>query len=142
MKDKDVLFFDISKLGKEFPLHSTLTLGEIQCADGSPEILVHPALITGYGIIRYEAAERFPGLKLKIMSAYRTPDHNAKIGGAKESYHTKGMAFDVTVTGVSANDWDRAMGFVFDLACKIFGGVKWYRDMKFIHFDVGPERSW
>ena len=33
-----------------------------------------------------------------LTSGYRTPEHNAKIGGAKNSFHTKGMAGDILDT--------------------------------------------
>ena len=38
-----------------------------------------------------------------ITSGYRTPEYNAKIGGAKNSQHTKGMAADIRVKGVPAS---------------------------------------
>lgn len=33
---------------------------------------------------------------LHINSAYRTPEHNKKVKGAKNSYHLKAMAADIT----------------------------------------------
>lgn len=32
---------------------------------------------------------------VKVNSGYRTPEHNAKIGGAAHSYHTLGRAIDI-----------------------------------------------
>ena len=38
-----------------------------------------------------------------ITSGYRTPEYNAKVGGAKNSQHTKGTAADIQVKGVPAD---------------------------------------
>lgn len=42
-----------------------------------------------------------------ITSGYRTPEYNAKIGGAKNSQHTKGTAADIQVKGVPASNVQR-----------------------------------
>lgn len=44
-----------------------------------------------------EARER-AGIPFVINSAYRTPEHNAKIGGKPNSSHIKGLAVDISVT--------------------------------------------
>ena len=31
---------------------------------------------------------------LNVSSSYRTPEHNAEVGGVPNSFHTKGLAFD------------------------------------------------
>lgn len=38
---------------------------------------------------------------VKITSAYRTSQHNKKVGGASGSYHLKGQASDIQVSGVN-----------------------------------------
>lgn len=41
------------------------------------------------------------GKAVIITSAYRCAKHNAAVGGASNSYHTKGMAADIQVKGVA-----------------------------------------
>jgi len=36
---------------------------------------------------------------LSVTSSYRTPQHNAEVGGVPGSYHTKGLAFDFVGSG-------------------------------------------
>ena len=44
------------------------------------------------------------GKPVTITSAYRTPAHNAKAGGAKFSQHLYGRAADIRVQDVSVED--------------------------------------
>ena len=38
---------------------------------------------------------------VKITSGNRCPEHNANVGGAEKSYHIRGRAADIQVSGVS-----------------------------------------
>ena len=40
------------------------------------------------------------GVPLVVLSAYRDPAHNARVGGAKRSQHLAGKAFDIAVANV------------------------------------------
>lgn len=70
------------------------------------------------------------GSKLRVTSAYRSPEYNKWVGGESKSFHMKGQAMDVLMGGV-----DRA---AFYAACKKVGftGFGGYRSKGFIHVDT------
>lgn len=72
---------------------------EFRCKDGSDEILVDEALVLLLQCIR----EHF-GKAVTITSGYRTPAHNAKVGGSKSSQHLLGRAADIQVASTSVED--------------------------------------
>ena len=69
---------------------------EFRCKDGSDPVFIDMELVELLEHIR----EHF-GKPVTITSAYRTPAHNAKSGGAKFSQHLYGRAADIRVQGVS-----------------------------------------
>lgn len=72
---------------------------ELRCRDGSDTVMVDEALMLLLQCIR----EHF-GKAVTITSGYRTPAHNAKVGGAKSSQHLLGRAADIRVRGISVED--------------------------------------
>lgn len=64
-----------------------------------------PLVIGTLQTIRDKANERFGDgvgkkeLQIIVNSGYRCPAHNAKIGGAPGSQHTRGMAADIYIPG-------------------------------------------
>lgn len=102
---------------------------EFACKDGSGVVMIHPDLPPMLEKLRSKI-----GKPIYITSGYRTPTYNAKVGGAKDSYHLRGMAVDIRVPG-------RTPQQVADAARKLgFGGIGVYST--FTHVDVGPVRSW
>lgn len=77
------------------------------------------------------------GQPLSINSAYRSPEHNARVGGAKRSQHTHGNAFDVDVSGLSKAQRNELAKQAYDAGFRGFGVYD-----TAMHFDVGPERAW
>jgi hypothetical protein len=79
--------------------------------------------------------ERYPDLN--ITSAFRSPEYNTKVGGAKHSEHINGNAFDFSTAGMSEEEIQeltrRALDGGFNAAGHYDGSM---------HFDVGAPRSW
>lgn len=71
-----------------------------------------------------------------LTSAYRSPEHNRRVGGAKNSYHMRGQAFDVRMEN---HDPEK---FVVLARAAGFRGIGYYPRSGFIHIDTGPERTW
>ena len=76
------------------------------------------------------------GKPLVLTSAYRSPAHNKRVGGAKRSRHMLGDAFDVRMENHDPHEFEaaaRAVGFT---------GFGYYLKSGFMHIDTGPARSW
>ncbi len=82
-----------------------------------------------------ERARALAGRPLAILSAYRDPLHNARVGGAPLSRHKAGDAFDIALAGADQEALAAALkgaGFTgFGLGYRTF-----------VHADLGPHRSW
>lgn len=72
------------------------------------------------------------GKPIIITSGYRTVMHNKKIGGARNSYHLKGMAADFVVAGLSPQ---KVQTLVDDWWP---GGLEYAPT--WTHLDLGPRR--
>ena len=72
---------------------------ELRCRDGSDTVMVDEALMLLLQCIR-----EYFGKTVAITSGYRTPAHNAKVGGSKSSQHLLGRAADIQVAGTSVED--------------------------------------
>ena len=72
---------------------------------------------------------------ISINSAYRCKVHNANVGGAKNSMHLQGIAFDIPIT-----EW-LPRHKIHEAARK--AGFTGFGDYKtFVHVDMGKARSW
>jgi uncharacterized protein YcbK (DUF882 family) len=105
------------------------TPNEIACK-GNGAILIHAEALMALDQLR----ENF-GTPLHISSAYRSPYHNASVGGAPRSAHLVGHAFDIQLRGMDKaklREEAESVGF------KGFG----MRYRTFVHIDMGRKREW
>ena len=77
------------------------------------------------------------GRPLRINSAYRCPEHNAAVGGAINSRHKVGDAFDINTQGWTKEDRHELYVIAREIGFTGFGGYS-----SFIHVDLGIAREW
>jgi zinc D-Ala-D-Ala carboxypeptidase len=90
--------------------------------------------------LRYAIAafEREFNRKIVMQSGYRDPFHNAKVGGADNSYHTRCMAADFFMPGI-----EKRRLIAFAMRNRLVGGLGCYPGRQFIHIDVRDRpRGW
>lgn len=76
-----------------------------------------------------------------VNSAYRDPEYNASIGGAKNSQHILGKAADIVVNGVSPDETADAIEFLIEVGLMKEGGLGRYDT--FTHYDIrGAKARW
>jgi len=82
-----------------------------------------------------DLARERTGKPYVITSGYRTPAHNAKVGGVKESAHVRGYAADISI-----KDWPEAdvVRLIADLTAVGFRRIG--RARTFVHADNDPDK--
>lgn len=109
---------------------------EFESRDGKPspfgETVVHRELI-----VRLNAIRAAFGKPIMVTSGYRSPEHNQRVGGVKNSFHVQGLAADIQPKDL--NDLDELYTLVEKFNKN--GGIGRYND--FIHIDVrGVAARW
>lgn len=112
-----------TKLSKNFRVK------EFACQDGSDPIFVDSELVAVLQKIRTHF-----GKPVTITSAYRTPTHNAKVGGSPFSQHLYGRACDIKIKGVEPSAVAKYAETIMTQ-----GGIGIYKT--FTHVDVRATKS-
>jgi len=112
-------------------------VSDFACKDGSDVVLINPYLIEVLEKIRVHF-----GKEIRINSGYRTPSYNAGLAKkskkvATNSYHMRGCAADITISGVKPRE-------IYEYVDSFHqGGLGLYPS--FVHVDVrdtvGAQRS-
>lgn len=125
----NVIAYSKAKDGNK-KLSANFRVKEFACADGSDPIFISPDLVSVLQKIRAHF-----GKPVIITSAYRTPAHNAKVGGVANSQHLFGAAADIRVKNVSPL---RVAQYAEQILINK-GGIGVYET--FVHIDVRPTKS-
>ena len=97
---------------------------------------------TGSVLLDFDALDALQRLRtalgkpLLLTSAYRSLSHNQRVGGATNSQHLEGKAFDISVTN---HDPAKLIQTAKEAG---FTGFGHYPSSGFLHVDTGPARSW
>lgn len=78
------------------------------------------------------------GEPVRILSGYRTPSHNKKVGGATRSYHLTASAADIAVKSKSPKQLAAIVERLIAKGSLKFGGLGLYKG--FIHLDIRPNK--
>lgn len=119
---------------RDFPLDQWrwphFSPAELACR-GTGMLEIHEASLD-----KLEALRGLVGKPMLVNSAYRSPQHNKRVGGAKGSQHLLARAFDIDMT-----NHDPAAFIEAARACG-FTGIGTYPRQNFVHIDTGPARQW
>ena len=99
------------------------------------EFFIDPILLQKLDLVREDFGE-----SITVTSGYRSPAHNAKIGGSSSSQHCLGKAADIRPTSGSKEKLDK----LYLICEKYFEAVGDGRVKGFIHVDTrtGKKRRW
>ena len=114
----------------ETSISKNFKVKEFRCKDGSDTILIDVYFVQNY----LQKIRDYFGVPVTINSAYRTSEWNTKCGGAKKSYHLKGMAFDIVVKGKTPQEiakYAQSLGI---------NGIIRYNT--FVHIDSRETKYW
>lgn len=117
-----------------------LSWAELACHDGTP----YPEEWRDRrGIplaVEFERIRGVIGAPIVVLSAYRTPTYNKKVGGAQNSQHMQGRALDLKPpSGWTIERFYNVLrGIAGSPESKIFGIGKY---PTFVHVDIRPPRA-
>lgn len=111
------------KVGQHFKVR------EFACKDGSQVVFIDSYLVSILDILRNQI-----GKPVIINSGYRTPTRNKEIGGAKYSYHMRGMAADIRVNGISPKELADKLNKIIPYECGIIVYNGW------VHIDTRTKK--
>lgn len=109
---------------------------EFESKDGKPSPF-DDTVVKRELIIMLNAIRSRYGKPIVVTSGYRSPEHNAAVGGVKNSYHTLGLAADIRPLNENRSDLPELQAICDEMNSR--GGVGFYDT--FVHVDVRGEHA-
>jgi uncharacterized protein YcbK (DUF882 family) len=81
------------------------------------------------------------GRAIVIVSGYRNPSYNQRIGGAKKSFHMTGLAADIRIRGLEPMVVASTIERLIKNGKMEQGGIGTYDEDGFTHFDCRGTRA-
>ena len=117
-------------------LEKNFILAEFKCKDGTgvpPELLENVRKLAK----NLQVLREHLGRPVRIISGYRSPKYNRRIGGARRSQHMCAKAADIKVTGMTPVEVKAVIVDLIKQGKMATGGIGLYRT--FTHYDT---RGW
>ena len=115
-------------------------LSEFKCKDGThvPSELIDNVTLLCKNL---QVLRDHLGKPIRIISGYRSPKYNRRIGGARRSQHMLAKAADIKISGMSPSEIKREIDGLIKEGKMMKGGIGLYRT--FTHYDVrGRNARW
>ena len=116
------------------------SLKEFNSKDGSKmpsEVYLNIVKLVG----QLQFLRDYTGRAITVNSAYRSPEHNSKIGGAMSSQHLLGKAADITIEGLKPAEVYRLIDELIDMGLMLQGGLGLYEKKGFVHYDIRKTKT-
>jgi hypothetical protein len=78
-------------------------------------------------------------IPITVTSGCRCPDHNAAVGGTRNSFHTLKLAVDIIFKRIPVMFAGRIAYLANQLDLMKVGGIGVYPDRNFLHLDIRPQ---
>ena len=121
-------------------LTENFSLWEFKCRDGTdvPDELMDNVKLLAQNL---QVLRDYVGKPVRVISGYRSPTYNRKIGGARRSQHMLAKAGDIKISGLTPSKIKAIIVKLIREGKMMKGGVGLYRT--FVHYDVrGRNARW
>ena len=119
---------------------TNFSLSEFKCRDGSdvPEDMMDNVILLCENL---QVLRDHIGKPIHVISGYRSPKYNRRIGGARRSQHMLAKAADIKIKGMDPSEVKEVIVQLIKEGKMKSGGVGLYRT--FTHYDVrGRNARW